>query len=352
MLWPAYWGAREKETIRPLRPAEVEAAAGDLLYPEKTVTRILAALQNMSDFSATPVLILAGKIYGMNVDGGLEILHSTGDPVPAGNYFGALDRDRIRPLVPDFNPADAEAAAEPETAIQRILEALSATEAAPGRPALFVKGCLYRLVDGALDKSEKKDRTEAGPEWMWTDGDALKPMLPESVKDDVFSLTGTDRRLTEGQVARILEVLARNGRKNPAYISSGKLFRLDKKGRLEAVDDKAAEPVSWPMAHEVRPARQALGWNGCTDCHSATSDFFFARVKGQGPLQTKRVMSRTNASFMGVNNLYHRLFGLSYLGRPYFKIVLAAAAFVIAAVLLAALLGAIGRVSGLLEKRK
>ena len=55
---------------------------------------------------------------------------------------------------------------------------------------------------------------------------------------------------------------------------------------------------------------------------------------------------------MGVNNLYHRLFGLSYVGRPYFKILLGAAALVIGAVLLAALVLAAGRISGLMEKRK
>ena len=352
MMWPAYWGTLEKETVRPLRPADVEAAAGDLLYPEKDVTQVLSALENMPDFSGTPVLILDGKIYGTNTDGGLEIIPPGKNPVPAGDFFGAFDNGRISPLVPDFNPAAAEAAAEPEAAVQKVLEALAATEAAPGGPALFVKGFLYRLVDGALDKSENKDRTDAGPEWLWAGDKTLQPMVSESAKDAVISLTGTDQRLTEGQVARILEVLTRTGRKNPIYISGGKLFRLDKKGRLEAVNNKAAEPVSWPMAHEVRPARQALGWNGCTDCHSATSDFFFARVKGQGPLRTTNVMSRTNASFMGVNNIYHRLFGLSYLGRPYFKIVLAAAAFIIAAILLAALLGAIGRASGLTEKRK
>jgi hypothetical protein len=106
------------------------------------------------------------------------------------------------------------------------------------------------------------------------------------------------------------------------------------------------------MAHQVRPARQSLGWNGCTDCHSATSDFFFTRVEGRGPLLTAKTDSAAGVSFMDLSNPYHRLFGLSYLGRPYFKIVLAFAAFLIGAVLLAALVQAVGRISGLIEKRK
>ena len=352
MMWPAFWGLADHDNVRPLRPAEVEAAAGEVLYPERVVTRILAALQNGPASSGQPVCLLGGRLYGTNLDGGLDILDPGTEPMPAGTSFGVLEAGRFRPLLPDFNPADAEAAAEPEAAIQGILESLTATEAKPGEAAVFVKGFLYRLIDGVLDKSEKKDRTGAGPEWLWAKADgALEPMLSEPVKDAVIALTGTDKRLTEGQVARVLDLLARGGRANPVYISGGKLHRLDKQGRLEAVAGRAAEPVAWPIAHEVRPARQSLGWNGCTDCHNAASDFFFSRIKGRGPLQTQRVMSRTNASFMGVNNLYHRLFGLTYIGRPYLKLVLGAAAFLIAAVLLAALLGAVGRISGVTEKR-
>lgn len=352
MMWPAYWGTAGEETVRPLRPAEIEAAAGDVLYPDRTAARILAALRNAPEFSGTPVLVLAGKIYELNIDGGLNVVPAGGGPVPAGDFFGAVEGDAVRTLVADFDPADAEAAVQPEAALQGILEALAAVEAKPGEPALFFKGVLYRFADGALEKAENKDRAGAGPDWLWITADgALEPMLPAPVKEAVLALTGTDKRLTETQVARVLDLLARGGRPRPVYISGGQLHRLDEKRRLEAVSSPAAEPVAWPMAHEVRPARQALGWNGCTDCHSATSDFFFSRVEGCGPLQTQRVMSRTNASFMGVGNLYHRLFGLSYLGRPYFKVVLGVAAFVIAAVLLAALLGAIGRAAGLFEKR-
>ncbi|MCX6565879.1 MAG: hypothetical protein NTW38_05570, partial [Candidatus Aminicenantes bacterium] len=357
MMWPAYWGVREngpeKETIRPLAPSEVEASAGDLLYPERAVVRILAALEKIPDRPGPPVLVLGGTVYEPNLDGGLTVKSAAANgPASAGYYFASAENGETTPFIPDFDPANAAATAEPEAAIQTVLEALRETKAAPGEPAFLYKGFLYRLTGGALDKSERKDAAAAGAEWMWAKGDSPQPMLSDFEKNAVMSLTGTDLRLTESQVARILEVLARDGRKNPVYISGGKLFRLDKKGRLEAVNDEAAEPVAWPLAHEVRPARQSLGWNGCTDCHSATSDFFFAKVNGRGPLQTKKIASHTNATYMGVNNVYHRLFGLSYLGRPYFKIVLAAAAFVIGIVLLAALVLAVGRMSGLIEKRK
>ena len=357
MMWPAYWGVKEggKKTgpVRPLRPAEVEAAAGDILYPDRTAVRILAALQNASGLTGKAVLFAGGKIYEPNLDGGLTaVVPEAGTAVPAGDGFAALENGLLTPFVPDFNPADSETAAEAEGAIQTALEALLLTEAAPGEPALRFKGFLYRLVDGFLDKMENAEAAGTGPEWLWASGETFRPMLSETDKNAVLTLTGTDRRLTETQVSLVLEALARGGRANAVYVSGGKLFRLDKKNRLEVLDDPAADPVAWPVAHEVRPARQALGWNGCTDCHSLSSKFFFARVDGQGPLRTEKISRRPASSYMGVDNLYHRLFGLSYAGRPYFKILLGAAALVIGAVLLAALVLAAGRLSGLIEKRK
>jgi len=96
----------------------------------------------------------------------------------------------------------------------------------------------------------------------------------------------------------------------------------------------------------------ALGTNGCTDCHKAGSHFLFGRVKGYGPLRTSRVEVRSIHSFMGLGKPYHFFFGLSFAVRPLFKVVLVVASLVIGALLLIAGLLALGRVSGLMEKRR
>jgi len=352
MMWPAYWGTLEQGLVKPLRPEVVQTAAGEILFPELAITRILAALGGLPGLEGQPVLVTDGRYYEANIDGGLTSFPAAGDPAAAGWFFASVKDGRIKPFWPDFDPANAEAAAEPETAMQPALEALAAMAGAPGAPAVIYKGYQYRLVDGALEKTEKKDAAAAGTAWLWLKDDTRLPMLSDLEREAVSSLTGTEKRLTESQVSRVLELLARQGSKNPVYISDGKLFRLDEKGRLEAANHPAAEPVAWPMAHQVRPARQALGWNGCTDCHSVSSNFFFSRVEAQGPLLTSKAASAAGVSFMKLNIPYHRLFGLSYLGRPYFKIVLGIAAFLIGAILLAALVQAVGRWSGLAEKRK
>jgi hypothetical protein len=355
MMWPAYWGVLENETVRPIRPEVVQAAAGAILYPEKTVTRILAALMNAADRQGTPVLVLDGKTYEPNLDGGLTAKPYPGNQPAAGPFWASVKDGVVTPLVPDFDPANAEAAAEPDAAIQKLLEALRAAEAAPGEPAAVIKGYIYKLVDGTLEKTERKATAPAVSnkvEWIWVRGEETLPFLPEFEKAAVMSLTGTDHTLTEAQVTRGLEILARNGTANPVYISGGKLLQLDDKGLLKAADHPAAEPVAWPLAHQVRPARQALGFNGCTDCHRIDSNFFFSTVEAQGPLQSTKISRRSGTTFMGLDHPYHRLFGLSFIGRPYFKIVLGIAAFAIGAILLAALVFAVGRVSGLIEKRR
>jgi hypothetical protein len=352
MMWPAYWGALEGDEITPLRPEIVLSAAGDILFPEKSLLRILIALRTISDIPGEPVLLLDGAYYEQNLDGGLTAHPAAGEAIPAGWSFAAVKDGRLAPLWPDFDPADAETAAEPEGAVQRILEALSAVVGAPGAPGLDYKNARYVLIDGSLEKTDLKDGRFESPGWFWVKEGTLSPMVPDDDRTAIAGLTGSEYRLTEGQVAAVLAALDAGGTKDPVYISSGKLFRLDGRGGLSAEDSAAAEPVAWPMAHQVRPARQSLGWNGCTDCHSVASDFFFDRVEGRGPLLTSKAPSSAGVSSMGLSNPYHRLFGLSYLGRPYFKIVLAIAAFLIGAVLLTALVQAVGRLSGLAEKRK
>jgi hypothetical protein len=105
------------------------------------------------------------------------------------------------------------------------------------------------------------------------------------------------------------------------------------------------------MAHNVRPAQQSLGWNGCTDCHSGGSDFFFTQLKGTGPLLTKIVEKRSASSLMGLGGFFQRFFGLSFIVRPAFKVVLAGCAVLVGSLVFLAALLALGRLAGFLEKR-
>jgi hypothetical protein len=370
LMWPAFWGERKGDRIIPLRPDRVLEAAGNVLFPERAVTQVLAALLNVPDLEGIPVWIMGGRAYELNLDGGLDVspaqrqetapAKSGGSAARPTKYtWGVKSEGKISPLVPEFDPASSEEAAGAEPKIQKILEALTLPEVSPAKPCLGYKGFFYRIVENSLEKSERKDLMSPEPELFWFKDDRLLPLVPESSLRPIAALSGTEFRLTEEQVELGLKALAE---RDPAgtpddawgyvYISGGKLFQLDKRGKLEATNDGAAAPVAWPLAHEVRPARQSLGIGGCKDCHTAKSDFFFARIEGSGPLRTERVSVRPAVSFMGLAYPYQKLFGLSFSARPAFKAALFIAAFLVGFLLLVAGGLALARHTGLIEKRK
>ena len=359
LMWPAFWAEMKDGKISPLKPEAVSAAAGDILSPEKSVTRILTALLNAPDLVGTPVLGVDGKAYELNVDGGLDAA-----PLPEGTDDGepvwAVKKDgKLIPLIPDFDPASQEEAADAEARIQKVLEALRTSEAAAGQPVCVTENSLYRNVEGYFDKSEYKGGPEPRPRLMWMKDGRTIPLLPEFERRAIAELVGSEKTLIEEQIGYVLKILNEQkpgaetvGGGDFVYISGGQLFRLGDDGSLEAESHEAAAPTAWPIAHQVRPARQSLGVRGCTDCHKFNSAFFFGRVTGSGPLKTGRVAVRAASSFMNLSKPYQKLFGLSFSARPVFKIVLFLVSVVVGSILLIAFLLMMGRLAGLIEKRR
>jgi hypothetical protein len=349
LVWPAYWARRSGRDLVPIRPAEVEAAAGDILEAEDRVARVLVGLSQVTAEDETPVLVSGRFVFAPNVDAGLEAEGRTGARAETPAFWGVRKGAEIAPLVPDFDPAAADKDPAIETRFQDFLQALGTVTPKPGEPVIAVRKTIYRLVDGFLDLSEAPAGA-AGPGWL-ADGKFL-PLASEFDVRSVTAKAGTERTLTEEQVALVLKALAKAGGTGECvYLSGGRLFELDKGGRLVSRKDRAAAPVTWPLAHNVRPAQQSLGWKACTDCHSGGSDFFFSRIVGTGPLLTKSVAKRSASSFMGLGGLFQRVFGLSFIVRPVFKIVLAVCAFLVGPLLMLAGLVALGRFAGFLEKR-
>ncbi len=346
VTWPAFWADTKDGKVVPMKPETVRAAAGDILDAAGSVGRVLTALYDIPDPAGTPLLIMSGRAYELNADAGLDASAYSGDLGSAGLFWAVRKEGDILPLVPALDPEAAEPDTDAEARLQQILIALETVPGAPGKPAFAVKRALYAVADGFLERTDAAEPS-ATPELVWVRDGRRFPLVADFARRAVLTLTGTDQTLTEEQVALVLTKMG----KDHAYVSGGRIFRADGKGRLEARKDKAAEPVTWPLAHEVRPARMALGVNGCTDCHKAGSPFFFGEVKGYGPLRTSRVDVRPAGSFMGSGRPYHFLFGLSFAVRPLFKGVLLGAAAVVGSLLFLAVLLWLGRISGLIGKR-
>lgn len=352
LVWPAYWAKRAGKDLVPLLPATVEAAAGEFLASEEKIAATLIALSQVMAEDEVPILVSGRSVFAPNVDGGLDATERAGAKADAPAFWGIRKNAEVLPLIPDFDPAAAEKDPGIEPRFQEFLQALGMVAGKPGEPAIVVRKRLYRLVDGFLDISEAPAGLAAAPGPGWLVDGKLLALAPDFDIRTVTAKAGAEQTLTEEQVALVFGGLARTSPNGEyVYLSGGKLFYLDKGGRLAFRSDAAAGPVTWPLAHNVRPAQQSLGWKGCTDCHSGGSDFFFGKVEGSGPLLTKNVAKRSAAAFMGLGGIFQRVFGLSFIVRPVLKIVLAICAFVAGSLLFLAGLVALGRFAGFLEKR-
>ncbi len=111
-------------------------------------------------------------------------------------------------------------------------------------------------------------------------GTAAKGAMPERTDKRVGQVLPDASSV--GKMTDALGGLADCSGTNLVYVSAGKALVPTPKGKFEEFSDTNEAdigPYAWPMAHDVRPAAQALGAGGCTDCHSAASAFFFAPVQ-------------------------------------------------------------------------
>jgi hypothetical protein len=133
---------------------------------------------------------------------------------------------------------------------------------------------------------------------------SVVPLHPEQVKKALLkgkliaplSPDGSWPNADEHWVEQVLHLLNEDApSQGPAvYIAGGKLHRLDSAGKLRTEDHAQAQPYLWPIAHDVRPASQALGAKGCQDCHATDSALFFGNVAVDSPLAAERVAWKMN----------------------------------------------------------
>ena len=155
---------------------------------------------------------------------------------------------------------------------------------------------------------------------------AVAPLAPDDPRL-IAAFAATDRGpafdeppVTTGQIARVLARLGGGF----VYAANGLAFSLDSASNLQFQVSGAQRdfvPVSWPVAHDVRPARQALGAapGKCADCHTADSKFFFGKVSATGPVTDVPAATLDRAQLLGIAAPYHRLFGFTFVLRPVFK---------------------------------
>jgi hypothetical protein len=177
--------------------------------------------------------------------------------------------------------------------------------------------------------------------WAQLQENKVAPIDIETVRSVTSNLifqetenSGSWPGISEEQIAQVLSSLKDKTDGTPTYVTGGRLYQLTNDDKLSASDHHAASPYLWPIAHDVRPAAQSLGVNGCGDCHSTDSPFVFGMVQVNSPVLSKKLSSKTMVDFQGADALYMNLFALTFLFRPFFKTVSIIAVLIIGAVLL------------------
>jgi hypothetical protein len=370
LTWPAFWAIVEEETITPLQPGIIQELGQGILDCEEQAAKLLLTLAANPELKGEPVLAVQGKFYRRNIDGLLNVSIFSGGTAEEMLWLKKTAKDII-PLIPDFDTTAEQLDVDVENLITNTLEALSTLQWRQEKPALVYKEKFYHIVDGYLVSEINPGEPAPKPRLCRLENGKILPLISPFILRSVLATVGNEETLTEEQVKLMLVKFAETLKNLPSpahptsvgerlrskasadakfvYISGGRLFELDGGGNLIPSKHEAAEPVTWPLAHDVRPARRALGANGCKDCHSASSTFFFAKVKAAGPLKTETQVVRSMHRFMGKDKYYETLFGLSFTFRPVLKIVLFIAAVLTASILLLIFLLALAKFSGLIS---
>lgn len=187
--------------------------------------------------------------------------------------------------------------------------------------------------------------------WATMDGETITPLTPEAVQAAAGSILEEKvekvddwRPLTEAQIAAALTQLS-DDKTKAVYIAGGRLYQLDGQ-TLTSADNAAAQPYAWPIAHDVRPAEQALGVRLCKDCHTTDSPFFFGKTERDTPVKTEAGAEFVEMiELQGIDRLYMWLFNASFVFRPMLKLVAIAACGLIGLVVLTYVLKALGVIS-------
>jgi len=335
MAWPAFWGTRDTANaakIVPLLPATVASVCEGLLDVREQVGDALATLATDPNIPGTPVLAIDGKLFQKNVDG---LAEPAGEASSMSGWFYQGPTNLIA-AIPSYDvDANTEKMSEEqltarqdsEKKLSNLLQTLDASKAAAkhGFGAVVIGSKLFfRGGENEAMITTNAPVKVSAPVVGWYKDGAFEDLISDYTSRNVMALGGSECTITEEMVATGLKRMAEKGQKGAVYVAHGQVWELDPDGKLNAKVEKAAEAVSWSVGHDVRPARMARGAKPakCADCHTVGSKFFFAKVTSTGPLLTARTLVKAQNEFMNLSGSYNKVFGTTFLMRPFFKIFL------------------------------
>jgi hypothetical protein len=186
-----------------------------------------------------------------------------------------------------------------------------------------------------------------------TDEDNVQPIdlatlgkvVAAALKDVKAPPTGNWPEIKEEQITAALKALSGAVKQKPVYVTGGVLYQLGEDGALTRTPKHpAAAPYVWPVAHNVRPAAQPLGVGKArSPLHQGPVlrvGWWTAGRRRPGPTTGQRVQRAPQRTWPA----------MSFIFRPWFKVVAIGSAALIGVVLLLYGLKALGAVARVLAE--
>ncbi len=203
---------------------------------------------------------------------------------------------------------------------------------------------------------------------------ALGDILPKSAPETYVPLNDQDKiRVALNKLA-----VADSSTSKPVYlgagqhvhIAGGKMFRLEFGAESQSQNFRGLPPpivltstvhpaaalVTWPIAHDVRPAAQAIGAKSCTECHAADSPFYNSMTanaawpQAQGPVPT--VAAQAMFELRGEDPFEIKTWDMAFRTRSWFKLIAISSAAIVAVILLVSACRGVGQLLTIIAGRR
>ncbi|EMI56307.1 hypothetical protein [Rhodopirellula sallentina] len=263
-------------------------------------------------------------------------------------YWGEMLDGNVRPL----SPEKVYAATRRSLRVRRgFIEEISKPKLS-SRDLVELLGEERGKVDPSEYTAEERDQVDA---LQLKEGEALfdekvaaslEAIQEElDVQQAVYVSTGTVYALAEPEPAETNDAEEEPNPKKATTTDN----EADAPNRLRTVsvgNPDAVSMVSWPMAHNVRPAGWSLGATGCLECHADESVLFASTVTPVGPAPAVGT-AVTMASLQGIDEADRLLWNQMFGGRKWYKLLVAGSLVVLGVMMLLGLAAAANRRGGL-----
>jgi hypothetical protein len=236
--------------------------------------------------------------YSSTKDGAEEAKTYTPHRMMWPSFWATLADDKLSPL-------------NPEVAYELVRKPLKV------RPTKeFTEGLSeVKLLLGERKELIGEDRAKLKPE-DWTPEEIAKITEAEAKAREV--------QVNERMAAALANIEVAFPNSTAVFVSGGAGFARDGDSKIKMLEDEQlgefAKPYAWPLAHNVRPARQALGATGCLECHSDGSTFFGATIQPVGLLPGQKTVAVKAHEMQGADMERLRTWNQLFAGRSVFKI--------------------------------